>query len=232
MTSHFNASSTAARGATARVGRGLLALGIALASAGVLTPASAGPLGDAVVNYARAHMSQCVEGNGVIHPSACPALAPGAVGPGECTQLPQAALAALGALPPVFRGAMPPNMLRYEYVWGTPVNPPYQPGDIIQFWFYSTTSPSGAKWWTSRGHTAIIAQAHPGGMLNLLEQNNGVRAVTARWLDLDWPHTGWYFVYRPQPRSPLAQPANASMPPVMSRVTSHANPAMTNVFRR
>jgi len=210
MTAHLNA----------RRVRGALALGVALACAAVASPAAASPLGDAIVNFARARMGHCVEGNGLTHPGACPALAPGQVGPGECTQLAQAALAAEGAAPPMFHGAMPPSMLWYEYMWGKLVGPPYQPGDIIQFWFFSAKAPNGATWSTSRGHTAIITQAHPGGMISLLEQNAPVRAVSARWLDLHWEHTGWYFVYRPQARSAFVTPPDAPVTPSSSAKTS------------
>ena len=213
MKAHARKSKGAARGRIARLGGAALAIGLSVAGLGT-TQASASPLGDAIVNFARARMGQCVTRSLQTLPGACPTLPAGAVGDGECTDLVQAALRAESAVPPSFHGPMPLSMLSRRYWWGTPVRMPYQAGDVIQFWYYSATAPNGSTWMTSEGHTAIIAKAYFGGWVTLLEQNNnGVRAVTSRTINLLWRHTGFFFVYRPQYAGPIGTiPVDAPVP--------------------
>jgi hypothetical protein len=103
---------------------------------------------------------------------------------GECTDLVDAALAAVKAKP----GS--------NYVWGRAVATPRR-GYIIQFWDTQFTSPNGSTWGTAKGgqHTAIVASAK-GTEVTLVHQNDGERKVSKRTIDLAWTHTGTYKIYQ------------------------------------
>jgi hypothetical protein len=160
-------------------------------------------LNEKIAAYAEAQLDKCVDGAGQVRPAACPALAAGAVGDGECTHLVQAAVKAAGAKPPVFSPR--------PYDWGRTITlAEAQRGDIVQLEAARFTKPgSPATYWgTGTGpndkHTAIIA-ARSGNTITLLEQNaNNLRAVKKNTYDFSWPHTGQVIVYRaePQPRVP------------------------------
>ncbi|HRD76012.1 MAG TPA: hypothetical protein PK264_08735 [Hyphomicrobiaceae bacterium] len=150
-------------------------------------PGTGAGLGNAIVAFARARLNQCVDTRLQTRPQACPALAPGAVGDGECTHLVQAALASVGARAPTFQ---PGN-----YVWGNVITGGYQPGDIIQFYNARFNGPN--SWWqTATQHTAIIEVMRSATAVTLLHQNSPIRAVTRQDLDLAWPHTGRFVVFR------------------------------------
>lgn len=112
------------------------------------------------------------------------------VGRGECTDLVDAALAYARKRP------------GRNYVWGTPVSQAdMKAGDIIQFWDVHFTSPNGSTWGTAPGghHTAIVRTVD-GTKVLLVHQNDGVRRITLRRIDLAWSHTGKYNIYRPVPQ--------------------------------
>lgn len=154
---------------------------------GATAPSS---LGSRVLAYAVRQLGKCVDGNGKIR-EPCPPLAMGQSGDGECTHLVQAALASVGA-----------RFTSGSYVWGTKVNAPYQPGDVIQLFNAKLVGPNG--WWeTSSQHSAII-ESVSGGVLNVIEQNTWVdnsktnrRYVTRGTINLNWKlERGSYIVYR------------------------------------
>jgi hypothetical protein len=121
-----------------------------------------------VVNFARSKMGQTVGG-------------------GECTELVDAALAYAQKQP------------GHGYVWGTEIDMwSMRPGDIIQFWDVTFSLPDGGTWGTAPGgrHTAIVRHADGSGVM-LVHQNDVSRSVTQRPLDLAWPHSGSFNVYRP-----------------------------------
>jgi hypothetical protein len=135
------------------------------------------PLGQKVVAYAASHVGQCVaDTNGTIRPGVCGP--PPGIGPGECTHLAHSALVASGARPPNYSN--PPH-----YTWGTRVQAPYQPGDIIEMVNTRFDGPNGAFSETSTQHTAIIESAQ-GTLLHLLQQHAPERMVTRGALDLGW----------------------------------------------
>jgi hypothetical protein len=108
------------------------------------------------------------------------------IGRGECTDLVDAALADARAVP------------QRNYVWGSPVQlQNAAPGDIIQFFNTSFTSPDGrSQWGTSTQHTAIIAAVN-GSRVTLIEQNvNNNRSVLSNSYDLSWSHTGTFIIYQ------------------------------------
>jgi len=87
-----------------------------------------------------------------------------------------------------------------NYVWGVETQNAW-PGNIIQFWDTHFTSPDGfSSWGTAKGgqHTALIA-GHEGPVVSLIHQNDGVRKVTFRALDLRWKLApgGKYIIYSP-----------------------------------
>ena len=102
---------------------------------------------------------------------------------GECTDLVDAALAAVKAKP----GS--------NYVWGRAVTTPRR-GHIIQFWDTQFTHKDGT-WGTAKGgqHTAIVASAK-GTEVTLVHQNDGEKKVSKRTIDLAWSHTGTYKIYQ------------------------------------
>lgn len=147
-------------------------------------------LGSQVLAYAVAQLGKCVDGNGKVR-QPCPPLPMGQVGDGECTHLVQAALASVGA-----------RFTSGSYVWGTKVDAPYHPGDVIQLFNAKLVGPNG--WWeTSSQHSAII-ESVSGGVLNVIEQNTWVdnsktnrRYVTRGTINLNWKlERGSYIVYR------------------------------------
>jgi hypothetical protein len=145
------------------------------------------------VTYATKQLGQCVaDVNGTIRPGSCgPDVWPSAdgTGPGECTHLVHSALVASGGKPPDY--SHPPH-----YTWGTPVQSPYQQGDIIQLANTKFEGPNGF-WETTSQHTAIIENV-TGTVLGLIQQHSPHRTVTRGNLDLGWKVTmGDYAVFRP-----------------------------------
>lgn len=107
------------------------------------------------------------------------------VGRGECTDFVEKVLNML-------------NCFHKGYVWGLPANS-IQPGIIIQFWDTKFTSPDGrSTWGTAPGgqHTAIVL-AWSGSVAKLIHQNDGVRKVTVRDVNLGWKHTGRLEYFQP-----------------------------------
>jgi len=183
----------------------LAAVAIPLAL-GVATPASANTsLGNAIAGFAKARLGKCVDRSLQTRSGPCPTLQPGQVGDGECTDLAMAALKSVNAKP------------RSNYVWGhvifqgrpgahTLSRDYFDAGDILQFWNATFKSPDGSSWTTgSPGHhTAIIFDAYRWPLVQVLEQNNNyVRAVTHRTIDLSTLQSGYYFVYRAEPAGPV-----------------------------
>jgi len=165
-------------------------------------PATGTSLNERIAAYAEAQLNKCIDGAGQVRPAACPALAAGAVGDGECTHLVQAAIKAVGATPPVFSPR--------PYDWGRKITlAEAQRGDIVQLEAARFTKPGSTTdyWGTGTGpngkHTAIVA-ARSGNMITLLEQNaNNLRAVKKNTYDFSWPHTGEVIVYRAETRARL-----------------------------
>jgi hypothetical protein len=147
-------------------------------------------LGEKIASFAEAQLNKCVDGKGNIRPSACPTLAQGAIGDGECTHLVEAALKNAGAKPGDFHD-------QNNYVWGqVETVGTMQRGDIIQLSNARFTGPNGA-FFDFPKHTAIIV-AKSGNQVTVMEQNvNGQRFVHRDTYDFSWPHTGSYVVYRP-----------------------------------
>jgi hypothetical protein len=147
-------------------------------------------LGEKIASFAEAQLNKCVDGKGNIRPSACPTLAQGAVGDGECTHLVVAALKNAGAKPGDTHD-------QNNYVWGqVETVGTMQRGDIIQLNNARFTGPNGASSDFPK-HTAIIV-AKSGDKVTVMEQNvNGQRFVHRDTYDFSWPHTGSYVVYRP-----------------------------------
>lgn len=140
------------------------------------------------LSYAQQWFGKCVDGKGNVH-GPCQPLPMAQVGDGECTHLVQAALAQAGA-----------RFTSGSYEWGTKINPPYQPGDIIQLFNAKLVGPNG--WWeTGTQHSAIIESVN-GGVLTVLEQNTWAdktnrRYVTRGTINLNWKlERGTYVVYR------------------------------------
>jgi hypothetical protein len=107
--------------------------------------AAGNTLGQKIVAHAKAHMGQCfTDANGHTQQGACPPTGnkDTDTGPGECTYLVQSAVVASGGQPPNYNVTKIPGtdtdqkqplaISGLPYTWGDPVNPPYQPGDIIQ----------------------------------------------------------------------------------------------------
>jgi hypothetical protein len=152
-------------------------------------------LGQRIVTYAASHVGQCVADiKGAIRPGSCGPfwMPPAGTGPGECTHLAHSALVANGARPPNYNN--PPH-----YTWGTRVQAPYQPGDIIELVDTRFDGPNGGWWETTSQHTAIIERTQ-GTVLHLLQQHSPERIVTRGNLDLGWRLSrGDYAVFRPIP---------------------------------
>jgi hypothetical protein len=144
---------------------------------------SAGSLNSKVLQYALGKVGVCVKSSGAACVNAPP--------DGECTHLVEAALRAAGA----WTGS--------NYVWGTQVSN-IQPGDIIQFTDTKFTGPN-LTWSTAiPGHHTAIVKSVNGSRVILVHQNDGERKVHVgilggKELDLNWPHSGSYIVYRPKP---------------------------------
>src|SRR5262249_33553441 len=182
MQSHINMAKGSSQSASQQHFRsGIALLTMCVALSGLPAPAKASIVGDAIVHFAEARLGKCVDRNLQTRSGPCPTLPDKQVGDGECTDLVRAALAAEHATPPTFS----PNW----YTWGLHLGVrqsmmPYQKGDIIQFWNYSTKSPDGRSWWSTSHHTAIIVSSIRWRFINritVIEQNNnGVRAVTTR----------------------------------------------------
>jgi hypothetical protein len=154
------------------------------------TPAASSAFGSQVLSYAQRQLGKCVDAKGNVR-DPCQPLPMGQVGDGECTHLVQAALASVGA-----------RFTSGSYVWGTKVDPLYQPGDVIQLFNAKLVGPNG--WWeTGTQHSAIIESVN-GGVLSVLEQNTWTdnnktnrRYVTRGTINLNWKlERGSYIVYR------------------------------------
>ena len=206
-------SGEAATGIQGRVGRDVNAVGLICGPGPRLAAANTAPtpqnpqapqgpsLGERIAAFAEAQLDKCVEADGDIRPSACPALPPGRIGDGECTHLVQAALKAVSARPPIFSPR--------PYDWGREIPlASAQRGDIVQLEAAHFTKPGGGgSWGTGTGpedkHSAIIV-ARNGNMITLIEQNaNNLRAVRTHAYDFSWPHTGRVIVYRAESRERL-----------------------------
>ena len=140
-------------------------------------------LNDKVLQYAVGKNGVCVASSGAACVNAPP--------DGECTHLVEAALRAAGA------------WTGNNYVWGTQVSD-MRPGDIIQFTDTKFTGPN-LTWSTAiPGHHTAIIKSVSGTRVLLIHQNDGERKVHVgilggKELDLAWPHSGSYIVYRPKP---------------------------------
>ena len=145
------------------------------------TPPPPSTLGAKIVAYAveREKLHECVDASLTTRDKACPPLAWGNTGDGECTHLAAGALTSVKA--------------RFDsgnYDWGkevgrrTPSNSAtlkvgdIQPGDIIQTFNAKFVDPANSGNWTgtSSQHTAIV-ESNNGGVLSVLEQNT--------WQDCD-----------------------------------------------
>lgn len=139
---------------------------------------ASGAYNNAIVEFARNSIGKCVNSD---YGSDC-----------ECTRLVEAALAHVGAKP----GS--------NYVWGQEVTGAIMPGDIIQFWSTKFSGPN-SSWSTAipGQHTAIVEAVKSGSIVTLIHQNDGEK-ITHRGaipgvgidIDLNWPHSGSYKVYR------------------------------------
>jgi hypothetical protein len=142
-----------------------------------------------IVEFARASLGKCVKPG-----SDC-----------QCTRLVEAALEYAGAQP------------GKDYVWGKEVTEAQmQPGDIIQFFSTEHTLPNGS-WRTEipGQHTAII-ETVDGSVVMLIHQNDGEK-ITHRGLfgnstklDLNWPHSGSFKIYRASDTAFMSQVANGA----------------------
>jgi len=174
-------------------------------------PASANTsLGNAIAGFAKARLGKCVDRGLQTRSGPCPTLPNGQVGDGECTDLAMAALKSVNAKP------------RGNYVWGRAIYQgrpgshykplmPFETGDILQFWNATFRSPDGS-WWSTGSpghHTAIILNAYRWPLVEILEQNNnGVRAVTHRTIDMSTLQSGYFYIYRPEGAGPMPVPTS------------------------
>ena len=190
-------------------------------------PVTSKTLGQQIVDYATFMLNKCVDRKLVEHGEACPALARGAIGDGECTDLVSGALEFVHAKTPTT-----------TYVWGTEVTKsPFnrsaniQPGDIIQMFnteFWADANDKNKGWSsTDSQHTAIIV-SNNNGVLSLLEQNTwdgdtNRRFVTRGSLDLNWTlKRGNWIIYRAE-KAPQGIVAQRRSRPVATNTSGHRN---------
>jgi hypothetical protein len=163
------------------------------------------PLNQKILAYARAHLGQCfIDANGDTQPTACPQTANNntVTGPGECTYLVQSAVVASGGQPPNYNVPKTTNSdgsAGQAYTWGDPVQPPYEPGDIIQFTTTKFVGPDNTTVvsYTDSQHTAIIESIGAGNDLKVINENNPIRIVDESEFNLSWKLIrGSYQVFR------------------------------------
>jgi hypothetical protein len=178
--------------------------------------AAGNTLGQKIVAYAKAHMGQCfTDANGHTQQGACPPTGnkDTDTGPGECTYLVQSAVVASGGQPPNYNVTKIPGtdtdqkqplaISGLPYTWGDPVNPPYQPGDIIQLTITRFVGPDNTTVvsFTDSQHTAIIESIGAGNDLTVINEHNPNRIVTESEFNLSWKLTrGSYQVFRARPQ--------------------------------
>ncbi len=152
------------------------------------------------------------------------------VGSGECADLVEQGIEAIGAHP---RGADYPNS--GDYVWGVLVcsvqaingqhiteigaagdNGKVKPGDVIQFRdaLFQGRIPHGTYWVRLDHHTAVVEKvSDDGASCQVLEQNsNGRRYVIESTLNIPDLRAGWLRVYRPAPLVEAAAAPEAADP--------------------
>jgi hypothetical protein len=165
-------------------------------------------LGQRIVDYAAAHLGQCfTDINGHTQPGTCPKTGNNDtdMGPGECTYLVHSAVVQSGGQPPNYNvpkitgvNTQGQPISGLPYTWGTPVNPPYQPGDVVQLALAYLQGPNG-NWSTDSQHTAIIQTVNSGNDVGVINQHAPMRTVTQDHINLGWKLTrGQLQVFRPQ----------------------------------